>query len=131
MLPALRLASHLLHSPRFTTRWRMLLLLMVGITCWFAFTPRPPGFEFKDADKVNHLLAFGSMSLVAGVARPPGRWPWLSVSAGMLLLGLFIEAVQSQLPARTAEWGDVLADAVGISIGLVLWWLLQRWRSEK
>jgi VanZ family protein len=121
---ALRLASHLLHSPRFRTHWRVLLVLMIGITCWFAFTPRPPGFDFKDADKVNHLLAFSGMTVAGCLSRPAGSWPRLRVVLGMLLFGLFIEAVQSQLPARTAEWGDVMADAVGVLIGLGMFRLL-------
>jgi VanZ family protein len=128
MPPALRplsLASRLIHSPQFTTHWRVLLVLMIGITCWFAFTPRPPGFEFKNADKVNHLMAFGGMTLAGCLSRPPGARPWLVVLMGMLMFGLFIEAVQSQLPARSAEWADVLADSVGMLVGLVVLKLLQ------
>jgi VanZ family protein len=98
---------------------------MMGITCWFAFTPRPPGFDFKDADKLNHLLAFSALTLAGCLSRPPTSQPWLVVLVGMLLFGLFIEAVQSQLPARTAEWGDVLADSVGMLIGLLVLKLLR------
>jgi VanZ family protein len=128
---ALRFASRLVHSPQFKNHWRVLLVLMIGITCWFAFTPRPPGFDFKDADKVNHLLAFGAMTLAGCLSRPPTSRPWLVVLVGMLVFGLFIEAVQSQLPARTAEWGDVLADSVGMLIGLLVLKLLRLGLPQK
>jgi VanZ family protein len=124
MSSALQLAARLLHSPQFKTHWRVLLVLMIGVTCWFAFTPRPPGFEFKDADKVNHLAAFSAMTVAGFLSRPPGARPWLVVLVGMLLFALLIEAVQSQLPARTAEWGDVLADALGMLLGTVMLRLL-------
>jgi VanZ family protein len=124
MSSALRMASRLVHDPRFKIHWRVLLLLMLTVTCWFAFTPRPPGFEFKDADKFNHLMAFGSLAVAACLSRPPTARPWLVVLVSLLLFGLFIEAVQSQLPARSAEWGDVLADAAGIGLGLALMKLL-------
>jgi VanZ family protein len=30
-----------------------------------------------------------------------------------------IELLQSQIPGRDAEWGDLLADAIGTSVGML------------
>jgi VanZ family protein len=111
-----------LHHPRFRPHWRVLLLLMLVLTCWFAFTPQPPGFHFKDADKVNHFLAFSSLTWICGLGMAPLRSRLVFALAGMLLFGIFIELVQSQLPTRTADAADVLADSVGIAGGLLLLW---------
>jgi VanZ family protein len=120
--------THLLHSSRFHVPLRLLLACMMVLTCWFAFTPQPPNFQFKNADKVNHLLAFGSLTLVAGLSWMSGRTQALAVVVGMGLFGVFIELVQSQLPTRSAEWADLAADSLGIAGGLVLLLMLRRWR---
>jgi VanZ family protein len=116
----------LLFDPHHRPHWRVLLLLMLVVTCWFAFSPQPPGLKFKDADKVQHLLAFGALTLVTGLAMAHGLRQTVWASAWMLLFAIFIELVQSQLPTRTADVMDVLADSVGIALGLLLLWGLRR-----
>jgi VanZ family protein len=115
-----------LHHARFRPHWRVLLLLMLVLTSWFAFSPQPPGFQFKDSDKVNHLLAFSSLTLVCGLGMAPLRSRSVFTLAAMLLFAVFIELVQSQLPTRSADALDVLADGVGIAGGLLLLWGLRR-----
>jgi VanZ family protein len=122
----LKLAAHVLYAPKFYPHWRALLVLMLGVTCWFAFAPHPPGLEFQDADKVQHFMAFSSLTLVACLGMASGTRQAIWAALGMLMFGIFIELVQSQLPTRTAEAADVLADSVGIAGGLLLLWLLRR-----
>lgn len=103
--------------------------MLLGIVSWFAFSPAPPVAEFEDADKVNHLLAFGTLACVATFCAAPGLRHRLVVAAGLVVYGGFIELVQTQLPTRHGDWADVLADATGIGAGLLLAALLQRlWR---
>ncbi len=117
----------LLHAHRFHRHWRWLLLVLAGITAYFAFTPGGvPGPDFDGADKIHHLLAFGSMAVAGALSvSQGGRWA-AQVAAALLAYGGFIELVQSQLPTRTASWADLLADAFGIAGGLVLTALLRR-----
>jgi VanZ family protein len=110
----------LLLDSRYRPHWRVLLLVMLLVTCWFAFSPQPPGLKFKEADKVQHLLAFGVLSLVTGLTMAPGRRQTIWAVVWMLLFAIFIELVQSQLPTRTADVVDVLADGLGIALGVVL-----------
>jgi VanZ family protein len=117
----------LLFDPRCRPHWRVLLLVMLVVTCWFAFSAQPPGLKFKDADKVQHLLAFSSLTLVTGLTMTHGLRQTVWAMVWMLLFGIFIELVQSQLPTRTADVMDVLADGVGIALGVVLLWGLRRW----
>jgi VanZ family protein len=65
-------------------------------------------------DKANHLLAFGVLAAL-GIAGFPGRGR--AVLLGLLAYGVLIEWAQAMTPARTAQWLDVIADAVGIAIG--------------
>jgi len=103
-----------------TTGWRALLALLALAVCWLAFTPNPPPQIDTGWDKLNHVLAFASMAFCAsrGFHHAPRRH--LGVPLGLLAFGVFIELVQSQIPGRSAEARDVLADAVGIAAGLLL-----------
>lgn len=115
----------LLHHPRFHRHWRALLLLLGLIAGWFAFMPAPQ-MDVEGGDKVNHLLAFGSMSVAGRMGWAPNRAALVGVALGLLTYGGFIELVQSQIPGRDAAWDDVLADTVGIAGGLLLAALMRR-----
>ncbi len=99
--------------------WRALLALMLAVVSWFAFAP----VHFNDAglplDKIRHLAAFGALAWVAGQAF--GRAPAVAwrIALALLAYGVFIELVQGQIPGREASAWDVLADALGIGLGLL------------
>ncbi len=87
----------------------------------FAFVmaslPKPPQLPGDPGDKVQHIIAFAVLALLA-------RLGWLNVSGWRLLAGLsafgaLIELVQA-IPAlgRHADWIDWAADTV--AAGLVL-----------
>ena len=116
----------LLHS-RFRRGWRLLLALLLGAVAWFAFLPGSPFDGIPNTDKLQHALAFATLALVASLAWHPGPRTETRVAIGLLLYGLMIEGVQMHLPSRTASAADVLADAVGIALGLLLARQMRRW----
>lgn len=67
-------------------------------------------------DKSKHVLAFAVLAF--GLAR---YWRWAPVWVVLVLFayGVGIEWVQHHVPGRTASAWDVLADCVGIVVGLV------------
>lgn len=72
-------------------------------------------------DKLDHLAAFAALALFARMG-----WPSLSrrAAAAMLLIyGIVLEAAQAH-PAvgRTASISDMVADGLGIALGLALAW---------
>jgi len=68
-------------------------------------------------DKTNHLLAFGTLSVLGVRAWPARVW---HVALALTAYGAAIEALQSLTSYRTASWVDLLADILGIAIGLAL-----------
>lgn len=116
-----------LFTTRFTRAWRLLLALMMGVVAWFALMPGSPFGGVPNFDKLQHVLAFFTLATVASLAWPPRAWQEGRVAFGLLMYGLLIELVQTQLPTRTASAADVLADAVGIALGLLLARQLLRW----
>lgn len=125
MLPFL---DRCLFDPRWRPRWRWLLALLIVVTSWFAFTPRPPQLLPGDHDKVQHALAFAALAVTAVLCGSAGLKPAVRAACGLLAYGAFIEVVQTFLPTRQGEWGDLGADAVGIAAGLALTALLRVWR---
>jgi VanZ family protein len=122
MLDLIRLAT----APSQRRLWRVLLGgLFVAVT-WLALVPDPPQTLTTGWDKSNHLLAFGSLAFTGVWAawREPRRW-W-QLAAVLLAYGVGIEIAQSFLPPRSADAADVLADGLGIALGLLAAWPLVR-----
>lgn len=115
-----------LHSPRSKPWWRALLVLLLLVISWLAFGPRPPAGIDTGWDKANHLLAFATLALVSGLS---GVRRSSAIALGLLGYGVFIELVQSQVPGRSAEAADVLADMAGVGLGLLLLGGLRRGSS--
>jgi VanZ family protein len=101
-------------------RWRLLLAGLVLAVCWLAFTPDPPPAADTGWDKLNHVLAFFALAFCGWFACGPARHRVRWVVLGTLAFGVFVEAVQTQIPGRSGEWPDLLADAVGVAGGLAL-----------
>ena len=68
-------------------------------------------------DAFGASLAF---SAVWAFWQQPRLWPRLV--AVLLAYGIGIEIAQSFIPSRDADWHDVVADSVGIALGLLAAW---------
>ena len=104
--------------------WRALLAVLLITVTWLALIPAPPRLVTTGWDKSNHALAFAALafSSVWAVWPRPRQWGWLAIS--LVGYGIGIEIAQSFLPPREADVHDVLADAVGIALGLLPAWPL-------
>lgn len=105
--------------------WQAVWVLLLGVVSWFAFKPATEAAALQHLDKLQHLGAFISLTLVAAMGWPAHRAWTGRIAWGLLGYGLFIELVQTQLPTRSGELADWLTDALGIALGL---WLAQRMR---
>lgn len=119
MPPAMKRLLSLFTAPEHRLVWRALLALLLGAITWLALSPAPPDTLSTGWDKANHLLAFAALafSAVWALWRQPRQWLWLVLA--LLGYGVFIEIAQSFLPPREADWHDVVADGVGIALGLL------------
>jgi VanZ family protein len=100
-----------------TRAWRRLLaLLLVGVTA-LALLPAPKVGPDLGWDKFNHLAAFAALSFSATLGWRGPRPLQIGVLLALLGYGGLIELLQMFVPNRSAEWSDLLADAIGIGIG--------------
>ena len=69
-------------------------------------------------DKTLHALSF--MLLMIVCCGPLAKRLRISVFLLLLLCGVMIELIQIPLPGRREEWGDLLADFIGLLAGFAL-----------
>jgi VanZ family protein len=78
-------------------------------------------------DKVTHLLTFAVLAL-------SGRWarvPALPLLGGLAAYAAATEVLQALLPInRHGDVRDLLADVLGVLLGLAASWAWGRWRSR-
>lgn len=86
-----------------------------------------PPQVFSLWDKAQHALAFTALAALGLLAYPrrPGR-----MAIALLAFGGAIELAQAATGWRYGEWGDWLADALGLAAGSALAWR-QRRRIER
>ena len=112
---------------RHRRHWRLLLALLLAVVSWFAFKPALPTHEWPHMDKLRHIAAFTTLAVVASLGWAPHARLARQVALGLMAYGLFIEAVQTQLPSRSGSLADWAADAAGIALGL---WLTRLVRAR-
>lgn len=105
---------------------RLGLALALAAVGTLALIPSPPRALDLGWDKSNHTAAFAVLALLAIGAfwRAPRRDA--ACGLGLLAYGGLIELLQTQVPGRTGEWLDLLADGVGIALALLVARLFRR-----
>jgi len=80
-----------------------------------AILPRPPAIPGQPSDKVQHVIAFSVLTILAFTAWP--RRGWLLIVAGLSAFGALIEIVQL-IPAmhRDGNWNDWMADTAAVMV---------------
>ena len=102
--------------------WRVMLVILFAAITYLALSPAPPKTVTTGWDKSNHALAFAALafSSVWALWQRPRQWVWLVLA--LVGYGIAIEIAQGLLPPREADWRDVLADSLGIALGLAAAW---------
>ncbi len=114
---------------RYARFWRaasmVLLLLVLAATLmpaiWFWTDRVRLAAWIAGFDKWSHFIGFLVLSVwFGGLYRKRSYW---RVAMGLLAFGILIEICQRAVGYRSAEWMDVVADALGIVVGLTIAYL--------
>lgn len=79
------------------------------------------------SDKGNHFIAFATLTLLLFYAYRVG---YIKNALLMFAYGVWIELSQLFTANRQGELTDVVADTIGILIGLIIYWFIN-WRTKK
>lgn len=103
----------------------VIAVAVIALQCWALYAPEAPGaglVTVPGGDKVVHALLFTAATwAVARSVAPVRRFPAGWVFAATALHAGVSELVQLALPHRTGSGWDLLADAVGILVGILAW----------
>ena len=113
-------------SPTAMGRWRRLLSVLAITVSWLALSPAPPDRLDTGWDKLNHAAAFAVLTVVSIFAFARTQRNLRRLLVVLLCYGAAIEVAQSFTPTRSAEWGDLLADLIGMAAGAMFAMLLDR-----
>lgn len=91
-----------------------LMLLVVGAA---SLLPAP---DVGVDDKTGHVLVYVVLAAWFGLLAD-SRIALLCTGLGLFAYGILLELLQWMTTYRFAEWGDVLANLVGIAIGLLVY----------
>lgn len=104
---------------RFPFLWYGLGVTALMLVALASLLP-PPDLMLTTSDKFLHWVTYSVLaagfSLLVRV-----RHSLLYVASGLILYGMLIEVLQGLTGYRFAEWGDVLANSVGVLCGLLVW----------
>ncbi|ADN75091.1 VanZ family protein [Ferrimonas balearica DSM 9799] len=106
---------------------QLLLLLALAVTSYLVFSKPGYGQPFNHFDKLGHLGAFFSLAALLQLAT---NWRPLTQLTLLLVYAAAIEIVQGQLPYRSADVADLIADMLGALSFHLLLLLLRRWQAS-
>ena len=122
-------------SPGARRWWVAVFIVLAGITLVAALLPAQDAPQATSSDKLDHMLAFGSLGFAGLLALRRVRLAALWVVAGLAMLGGGIEILQLYVPSRQADLRDFYADFIGaaggVALALALLRLLERRTAER
>jgi VanZ family protein len=103
----------------------VVLLLAATVVCLVPGHELPASFELND--KASHIVGHGA--LAAYFTGLVTRRRWWTIFLGLMIFGAVIEAAQYLMHVgRDGDPRDLLANCVGVSLGLVVGFLgVSRW----
>lgn len=106
-------------------RWLFVAVLLLTLAA--ALVPNPAAPDLGHGDKINHMAAFVTLSVMAAWAWP--AVPLWTLGVALSALGGTIEGLQAiPVIARDAEWADWYADTAAVVVTLLL---VAAWRFAR
>ena len=103
------------------------VILLVLVVAGMRGEPVPQVFE--NQDKLHHWAGFACLTVSAWLAFPGTRLIWLLFWP--LVGSMVIELEQSLMPLRSASWGDMVANATGVTCGMLVILVWRGYRYTK
>ncbi|MFO1321622.1 MAG: hypothetical protein U1F52_18585 [Burkholderiales bacterium] len=102
--------------PRLRTAWMAIGWSGVLIVAVMSLVPRPPELGIEHGDKVQHLLAYGSLMLWFAQVRVE-RGARRVTALALVAMGIGLEFAQGMTGYRTYSYADMAANTTGVILG--------------
>lgn len=110
--------------------WQFLFFAAGTVAFIMASLPQPPGVPFEPSDKIQHIVAFAILALLARIAFWEARALLIFVS--LSIFGALIECVQLiPILGRDADLVDWVADNVAVFLVLLMFHACRYWMQKR
>ncbi len=109
----------MLHQSRLFPVWKTVGVLMVAVVCVASLAPTLPELPGSPSDKVEHLVAYASLTLWWGMLYPGKRERWLACAL-FIAMGVALEFAQRATGYRVFDVLDMAANGMGAIAGRAL-----------
>lgn len=100
--------------------WLFLGVVLIVVVIYLSLTAKPPVIvNFTFGDKVGHFLAYAALMGWFGQIFT-GRLPLVFFALVFVLMGVSLEFIQGLGRYRQFEYTDMLANTVGVVLGMLL-----------
>ncbi len=118
-------------------RW-VVFLVVAAVICYFSVFTTPDGgitptgaLGLVGTDKWVHAVGYGGLGAALAGRRTHGRVggereALVFAVAGATGYGVVMEIAQLTVPLRHASVADAVADAVGATVAVAVWWTVSR-----
>lgn len=94
------------------------LVVVILMIIYLSLKSPSGGVEIKVNDKIGHTLAYCVLTVNAGLLFTKNKWLLVALSA--FILSATLEYLQGFIPGRSVDWKDLVANASGAIIGLIV-----------
>jgi VanZ family protein len=104
------------------TKWIITVVWFFSIVLvgWLSLTPRIEiPYQFSGADKLAHCLAYAWLAILPFFAFARMRAA-LAEAFLMVPLGIALELAQRYIPGRDFSVADMIANSVGVALGIII-----------
>jgi VanZ family protein len=106
----------IVRDARYFRLWQAIGVLMVVVVCVASLLPSMPPPPGLHGDKVEHLIAYGSLTYWWGMLYPERAQRWLACLL-FILMGIALEFAQQATGYRFLDVFDMAANTLGALLG--------------
>jgi VanZ family protein len=107
-----------MHRLKWRALWLAIGWLILTVIVYLSVAPLPVELPASGGDKIGHVLAYAVAMFWFGQIYGELR-PRLFIAAALVGLGIGLEYVQAFTHYRTFDYGDMVADALGVALGWI------------
>jgi VanZ family protein len=96
--------------------WLAVGWIGVAVVTYLSLAPAPPQIDLEQGDKLQHLIAYGTLMLWFAQVRT-GAAERRATALLLLALGIALEVAQGLSGYREMSVADALANAAGVALG--------------
>ena len=98
--------------------WLIIGWMLVFSVIALSVLPGAADLRMNLSDKTGHTIAYLVLTIWFAGVYNKSRYPWIVI--GLIALGGVLELMQGQFFNRSAEFADLVANCIGIIVGILL-----------